>query len=387
MKYSLQNFDPKRFMRSYWQTKPLFVKGALPENFLSLKPSDLFNLTRRPEVESRLISRKNVRGHWRYSASEGPFEKNHLATYKAQPNWTLLVQRVNEWLPRVDLLFEYFKFIANWRLDDIMISYAAPGGTVGPHLDNYDVFLCQLQGKRIWQYSHRPAKAEDLEAGQPVRLLTDFKADFEVVAQPGDILYIPPQFAHYGVADTDCITVSVGFRAPQIGHLMNIFFEQITAQVGEKFYSDRGAGIAKNPGEFAEQPLRRLFALVEKSLVSGSRGLKNAGLDEALLRELSMSPNAQIRAQTKTTPDQFKAQWCRFSLQRNPRNRYFYQVNRSSVTLFAAGESFVLPPGLKPMVADFCNGRMFPGTPVRLRPRALAFWYEMFSLGFLFFHK
>jgi 50S ribosomal protein L16 3-hydroxylase len=387
MKSKLQNFDPARFMRGHWQSKPLFVKNALPANFLNLQPADLFKLAQRPEVESRLISRKNRRGHWRYSAMDGAFEKDQFAAYKTQRDWTLLVQRVNEWLPRVDLLFEYFNFIANWRIDDIMISYAAPGGTVGPHLDNYDVFLCQLQGERTWQYSKRTSKGENLEAGQPVRLLTDFKADFEVVAHPGDVLYIPPQFAHYGIADTESITVSVGFRAPQIGQLMSILFDKLASQMGEKFYSDKGATIPKHPGQFGELPLKKLSALAKSGLASGSRRLKAEDLNDAILRELSMTPNAQIRTQTKIALAEFKSRWLKAPLQRNPRNQYFYRAAQGSATLYAAGESFVLPTTLQPMVAEFCNGRMFPCTTTRLKPRALEFWYEIFSLGFLFFPK
>lgn len=374
-------------MRNHWQRKPLFVKSALPADFVRLRPTDLFGLACRHEVESRLIRRKKVRGRWRYAASDGPFAHDQLAAYRNRRDWTLLVQRVNEWLPCVDLLFEYFSFIANWRIDDIMVSYAAPGGTVGAHLDNYDVFLCQLYGSRTWQYSRRPAKAENLETGQPVRLLTDFKPDHKIVAHPGDVLYIPPRFGHYGIADSESVTVSIGFRAPQVGQLMGVLFDEVVARQGESFYGDKGAVIPKNPGAFDERAVKKLFSLAQSGFISGSRSLQTDKLSDTLLKNLSATPNSQIRARANLSLSQFKSSWKKHDLQRNPRNQYFFRAGRGAVNLYAAGESFVLPLALRVPVTEFCNARVFSATPARLKPRALEFWYEMFSLGFVFFQR
>lgn len=374
-------------MRSHWQKKPCFVKGALPADFLNLRPADLFNLAHRDEVESRIISRKKMRNQWRYTATDGPFMTDQFSAYKRKRDWTLLVQRVNEWLPRIDLVFEYFSFIANWRVDDIMVSYAAPGGTVGAHLDNYDVFLCQLHGSRTWQYSSRAAKTENLEADQPVRVLTDFKADYEVVANPGDILYLPPRFGHYGIADSESITVSVGFRAPQVWQLMGILFDEVAARQGDEFYGDRGAAIRKNPGAFDERALKKLFSLAQSGFVTGSRSLQTDKLSDTLLKGLSATPNSQIRTRANLSLSQFKVRWKKRNLQRNPRNQYFYRVDKGSVNLYSAGECFSLPSTLQKSVSDFCNARVFSLTPARLKPQALEFWYEMFCLGFVFFQK
>lgn len=385
MQARLQNFHPAQFMRKHWQRKPLFLKAALSANFLALMRADLFRLAARHEVESRLIARKKIRGQWRYTAADGPFRSDDLAAYKNRRDWTLLVQRVNEWLPRVDLLFEYFSFIANWRIDDIMVSYAAPGGTVGAHLDNYDVFLCQLHGRRTWQYSAHPSKAENLEPGQPVRLLTDFKSDHEIVAGPGDVLYIPPRFGHYGVADTECITVSVGFRAPQVGQLMGILFDEVAAVSGGGFYGDKGVPPARQPGAIDERALTSLLKLAQSGFVSGSRSLSTAKLSDTLLRHLSVTPNSQVRTRARLSRARFKARWKKQILQRNPRNQYFYRASRGSLTLYAAGESFVLPGKFRTAVAEFCNRRLFAATRSRLESRAQEFWYEMYVLGFVFF--
>ena len=374
-------------MQNHWQKKPLFLPVALPENFLSLNPADLFKLAGSADVESRLISRKRTRGHWHYRADEGPFARGKFLRYKNQSHWTLLVQRVNEWLPHVDLLFEYFTFVAAWRIDDIMVSYAAPGGTVGAHLDNYDVFLCQLKGERTWQFSERPSTEENLEANQPVRLLTDFRADKTVRAKPGDVLYIPPRFAHYGVADTECITVSVGFRAPRLERLMGIFFDEIMPRLGDKFYTDKGAKAQLHSGQFTEAALANIVAQAKAGLQLLSSQPATETLSEALLSNLSHTPNAQLGTRSRLTLEKFKARWRKKPLQRNPRNQYFYRVSNGTATFYSAGESFALPARQQALIADLCNARIFPCTAARLKPQALEFWYEMFSLGFVFFPK
>jgi len=386
-KPKLKNFAPTRFMRDYWQRRPLFIQEALPADFVALRSADLFKLAARPEVESRIIIRKLVRQHWRYKAADGPFTHQDFEARRHQPNWTLLVQRVNEWLPRVDLLFEYFHFIANWRIDDIMVSYATPGGTVGPHLDNYDVFLCQLKGERTWKFSNRASRSENLEADQPVRLLTDFAADKTVVCRPGDILYLPPRFGHYGVADSECITVSIGFRAPQLERLMGLYFNEMAGAIGDTFYGDAGAPVQKHNGLFSESALMGLTKMAQAGLKQLGATKPAEPLHDAFLRELSNSPNAVIRSQTRMTQAAFLKRWRSEPLQRNPRNQYFYRIHAASVTLYAAGESFALPANQQHLIADLCNHRLFFCTAKRLKPLAAEFWYEMFKLGFVLFAK
>ncbi len=374
-------------MRNYWQKRPLFLPAALPENFLSLRAANLFRLAGKTEAESRLISRKHIRGHWRYKANDGPFARGIFSQYKSQSDWTLLVQRVNEWLPHVDLLFEYFRFIAAWRIDDIMVSYAAPGGTVGAHLDNYDVFLCQLTGERTWQFSERPSAQENLEPNQPVRLLTDFQADQTVHTRPGDVLYIPPRFAHYGVADSECITVSVGFRAPRLERLMGIFFDEIMPGPGDTFYTDKGAKVQTHSGQFSEAALRNIMTQAKTGLHRLSRQSPTESLNDALLRDLSQTPNAELGARQRLTQAKFVARWRKQPLQRNPRNQFFYRVNAGTATLYSAGESFALPAAQQALIAELCNERIYRCTAARLKPRPIEFWYEMYALGFVFFIK
>ncbi len=374
-------------MRLHWQQKPMFIKAGLPVDFLKLKPVELFKLAANAEVESRLINRKMAGKHWRYRAEDGPFEAARISKLKHKGHWTLLVQRVNEWLPRVDLLLEYFQFIANWRVDDIMVSYASPGGTVGAHMDNYDVFLCQLQGQRTWQFSTHPSHIEQLEANQPVRLLTDFVANKTIVTEPGDILYIPPRFAHYGVADTECITVSVGFRAPRIERLMGIFFDEMVSKVGDTFYTDKGTRVQQKSGMFSESAIKNLTRQAKAGFQLLSRLEEDESLTDAMLQNLSITPNAQIQSRSGVSVGTFKERWKRQALQRNPRNQYFYREHAGSVTLYAAGESFTLPARQRYLIEDLCNHRVFLCEAKRLRPLALEFWYEMFRVGFVFFPK
>lgn len=374
-------------MRAHWQTKPLFISGALPQNFLRLRPNDLFKIAGRQEIESRLISRKITGNQWRYRANEGPFDRNHLLAKQTFQNWTLLVQRVNEWIPRVDLFLDHFGFIANWRVDDIMVSYATPGGTVGAHLDNYDVFLCQLHGERTWQFSNRPSKTENLEKDQPVRLLTDFRPDTTVIAKPGDVLYIPPRFAHFGVADSECITISVGFRAPRLERLMGVYLEEMASQMPNAFYTDKGTPVQTNGGQFSEPAMKNLQRYAKSGFTMLSRKTEDESFNDLLLRELSLTANSQILSRPPLSLKKFEARWKLQALQRNPRNQYFYRVHKGSVTLYTAGEQFVLPQKQSHLIAELCNSRLFPCAKRHLRPLALEFWHEMYVMGFVFFTR
>lgn len=377
MKPKLNNLNPAPFVRSHWQKKPLFLPGALPPNFLTLKPSALFALAAREEVESRLISRSRSQNRWRYRAADGPFEAATLEAKRARKHWTLLIQRTNEWLPNVDLLFEYFAFLPNWRLDDIMVSYATPGGTVGPHLDNYDVFLCQLQGNRTWEFSAKPSR-ELLEKNQPVRILTNFSADHKFTARPGDVLYIPPGVGHYGVADTESITVSVGFRAPQVSRLTGIYFEEAEHQLRQRFYQDPGMSPVKNSGEIRPTEIKKLF-----TLGATKPALSREKYTDALLKDLSVTPNSILQSgEGKLSKKLFETRWRKQNLQRNPRNHFFYRVTGKTVALYTAGESFVFPRTLLPSVKLLCNNRILP-----YNKAAAGFLHEAYAMGLVFFQK
>lgn len=210
MRSILESPGADRFFNEFWQKKPLpFTAASLPP--FTEDRNSLAWLAMQPEVDSRLI--KLTDGF--YTNRYGPFSEKEL-TALPHNNWTILINSLDTLLDEAAAFYNLFTGFALWRLDDIMVSFAAEGGGVGPHLDRYDVFLIQLSGERLWQWQTgqiRPAD-EVLEPGHEVRILSGFRADNEQVMQPGDVLYLPPGIAHNGIAlDSDCITLSVGFRA------------------------------------------------------------------------------------------------------------------------------------------------------------------------------
>ena len=230
-----------QFLRRHWQKKPLLVRRAIP-NFAGLLSTDaLFALAMRDDVESRLVLCQ--RGRW--SLAHGPFRRSELRALPAR-NWTLLVQGVNLHLAGGDALLRRFDFIPYARLDDLMVSYAAPGGGVGPHFDSYDVFLLQGAGRRRWRISRQRGLA--LEAGLPLKVRARFRPERSWVLQPGGLLYLPPQVAHDGTAVDACTTYSIGFRAPSAQELAVGFLDWLRDRVAlDGRYADRDLAPAREP--------------------------------------------------------------------------------------------------------------------------------------------
>jgi 50S ribosomal protein L16 3-hydroxylase len=219
--------DVRDFLRNYWGRAPLVIRGLLPHYHSPISPDELAGLACMPDVESRIVlgsGPSDTVPHPNYALRVGPFdEKTFQKELSDAEPWTLLVQEVNRWHPHVANLLDHFAFLPNWRVDDVMVSYATKGGGVGPHVDNYDVFLLQTAGARRWRFGLAPISHEDecLVPGLDVRVLEGgFEADDDVVLFPGDCLYVPPRFPHWGESlNNDCITYSVGFRAPTVADL------------------------------------------------------------------------------------------------------------------------------------------------------------------------
>jgi 50S ribosomal protein L16 3-hydroxylase len=213
----LGGLSPARFLRDYWHKQPLLVRNALPGFRGLLTPAALQALAGRDEVESRLVIRQ---GDWRLE--HGPFAPGRFGKLPRR-DWTLLVQSVDHHLASGAALLEHFTFIPRARLDDLMVSYAVPGGGVGPHFDSYDVFLIQGMGHRRWRIAAQDNL--DLVDGLPLRILSRFEPEAEYVLGPGDMLYLPPRYAHDGIAEDACMTYSVGFRAPSYEELGQAFLD------------------------------------------------------------------------------------------------------------------------------------------------------------------
>ncbi len=252
------------FLRRYWQKKPLLVRGAVRDFRGMLSRAELFSLAARDDVESRLVRR--ARGRW--SLARGPFGAADLGRLPPH-DWTLLVQGVNLHVAAADALLRRFAFIPYARLDDVMVSYAAPGGGVGPHLDSYDVFLLQGQGRRRWKVGSHRARQRDLtlDPSAPVKILTRFRPDAECTLDPGDMLYLPPERAHDGIAVDACTTYSIGFRAPSAQELGTAFLDWLRDSIAlEGRYTDSSLAAAAEPARIGEAMQRRCSAMLARIL-------------------------------------------------------------------------------------------------------------------------
>ena len=258
-----QHFDFDGFLRDYWQQKPLLIKNPWASWDNPLGPDELAGLACEEGVEARLIkqSRKTLK------AENGPFPEARFTKLGKEP-WTLLVQAVDHHVPQVAALIEPFRFIPNWRIDDVMVSYATDGGGVGAHFDHYDVFLIQGLGQRCWQVGGLCDDATELLPHDDLRLLANFEATDEWILGPGDILYVPPRFAHNGVAvGDDCMTYSVGFRAPSRSELIGNWCDDLLAELDDDDrYADPGLTAQTNPGEISANALARLHTMVTEKL-------------------------------------------------------------------------------------------------------------------------
>jgi len=278
----LGGLTPKAFMRRHWQRKPLLIRQAIPGYRPTLSIADIKQLAKRDEVESRLIWRDGQA----WKMKKGPFSRLPPAR---QPGWTLLAQSVDAHDDATARLLHQFRFISDARLDDAMISIATDGGGVGPHFDSYDVFLLQAHGQRKWRISCQDDLS--LEPGLPLKILRDFRPEEEYVLEPGDMLYLPPHVAHDGIAQGDCMTISIGFRAPTMAALARGMLDAAGDQVMARIGDDSGlyatpplpgpalAGVFKDAGAPAtEAPAALPDTLIQASL----RAAHSVRFDEPL---------------------------------------------------------------------------------------------------------
>ena len=250
--YQLNNFDVSNFLQHYWQQKPLVIRNAFPNFENPLSPDDLAGLSCEDSVESRIISLSNNQ----YHSAQGPFDEQHYQKL-GENDWTLLVQAVDHFVSEVADLIDYFRFIPNWRIDDVMVSYASKGGNCGPHFDNYDVFLIQGLGSRHWKVGPKYSAENSTNNKHSLRLIDNFTSDIEWELNPGDILYLPPLFGHWGIATSaDCMTYSIGFRAPSHAEILSDFCDDKIENLNEELrYSDPQRLAQNNPGEISSETI------------------------------------------------------------------------------------------------------------------------------------
>lgn len=371
-----------RFLREHWQNKPLLVRGAFSGFRDPITPDELAGLACEDGVESRIVKGRGKR----WSVTWGPHEESVFASLPER-TWTLLVQEVNRWVPDAALLLDRFSFIPNVRVDDVMVSFAAPGGGVGPHVDSYDVFLVQGQGERRWQWHARPTKDTRLVPGLDLRVLASFQPDAEEVLGPGDMLYLPPGFAHNGVAVTPCLTYSVGFRSPGAGEMWSSFADAARARPeAARLLEDPTLSPSAHPGAIPPALLARVRAMV--------RSLDTS--DDVIDRWFAsfatrLKPGHALEA-PRRAPDA-KAVLARLSrgdtVARSEEGRWaFLPRSRGALLLYVGGEEIEVPASAAELARTLCTSRRHDGRKLAKLARAAdarALLGRLFAMGAVHF--
>ncbi|WP_371379208.1 JmjC domain-containing protein [Thalassotalea aquiviva] len=255
-----QDLTPATFLSQYWQKKPLIIKNAFQDFNDPIDANDLAGLAMEDFIESRIISKTDAK----WDVNHGPFTD---FSQFGEKNWTLLVQAVNNWFADVDALIKPFNFIPNWRIDDVMVSFSTPGGGVGPHLDQYDVFILQGEGKRRWRVGKPDASLKQLLPHEDLKQVSDFIAEIDEITEPGDLLYIPPNHPHDGVAIDNSLNYSIGFQAPNPQELLGVIADHLLdADLLGQRMDDRKRQLTHKPHELEPNDIKQLTEMVQNAL-------------------------------------------------------------------------------------------------------------------------
>lgn len=360
--------SPAQFLHRHWQKRPLLARGSLPEFADLLTRRDLVELALLPETESRLV----IRTGRRWIVRHGPFRRQDFAKLPDQ-DWTLLVQGVDLLLPRAKDLLARFDFIPYARLDDLMVSYAPPGGGVGPHFDSYDVFLLQGEGQRRWQISSQRDLA--LVENAPLKILSRFRATHEWTLDPGDMLYLPPRCAHDGVALSDCITLSVGFRAPSAQDLCSRFLDFLQDNLdAHGTYADPGLKATRQPARIAPQLARGLLKMLAQAQWTRADMLRFLGEDLSTPKShvVFTPPRRALSAPAFTRAAR------RCGLQLAPASILLYDDS----AFYMNGERCRPAAGARTLLRRFADRRMAPPA-ASLPAAAAAILYAWYRAGFV----
>ncbi|AZF00687.1 hypothetical protein C4J95_3227 [Pseudomonas orientalis] len=343
----LGGITAREFLRDYWQKKPLLIRQAIPNFESPIDADELAGLALEEEVESRLVIEHGERP---WELRRGPFAEDAFSTLPER-EWTLLVQAVDQFVPEVAELLEHFRFLPSWRIDDVMISFAAPGGSVGPHFDNYDVFLLQAQGKRNWKIGQMCSSESALLQHADLRILADFEESAEWVLEPGDMLYLPPRLAHFGIAEDDCMTYSVGFRAPSAAEVLTHFTDFLAQYLtDEERYTDADAQPVSDPHQIQSDALDRLKSLLAEHMSDERMLLTWFGqfMTEPRYPEL-------VAGEELGEDDFINSLQDGAILVRNPSARMAWSEVDDDVLLFASGQSRYLPGKLRELLKLVCS--------------------------------
>jgi 50S ribosomal protein L16 3-hydroxylase len=361
---------PARFLRDYWQKRPLLIRAAFADFVNPLAPDDLAGLACEEFALSRIALHDPRDDRW--TLRNGPFAESDFAQLPPT-HWTLLVQDVDKWDADVAALLAPFAFLPSWRIDDVMISYAEDGGSVGAHVDQYDVFLLQGLGRRRWQISTDAAAPKAFRDDAELKLLREFAPTHEWVLEPGDMLYLPPGVPHHGIAIGACMTYSIGMRAPSQADLLGDFVDHLTeAMPEEQRYADADLAPARRAGEIDDAAIARVTAAMPWLNV-GAHGVPANALRSWFGRFITRYRSAQIVAAPPgpISDATFARALARAaSVRRNPWSRCAWMRESRGALLFVAGEAFACSQRFAELVCaevEFALAAVAPGDHASLR--------------------
>ena len=370
------------FLRDYWQKKPLLIRNAFPDFESPITPDELAGLACETDT-ARIVIEKGGKHAW--EVRHGAFDDADF-TNLPETHWTLLVNDTDQHLAELKAVMEPFRFIPDWRIDDLMISFAVEGGSVGPHVDEYDVFLIQAQGQRRWQITTQPAKPDNFLAGLDLRIMRDFEAEQEWVVNPGDMLYLPPNVPHYGVALNECMTYSVGFRAPSQAEMLENLVENLLEDPRLKQrFNDSERECQAHPGELTAGDMERLIDFVVDALPQDTQALQ-LWLGK-YLSQPKVDNNDTLEPSCLSKAELIKLINRRATFEKPPGIRFLYFINDDEICLFANGTLHRAAAEQLQFIQYLCNTTIFKHNSYKTHlqdKNALELWRDLLDAGLLY---
>lgn len=377
----LGGLTAEEFFAEYWQKKPLFVKNAFKDFVDPMSPDEVAGLSCEEDVPSRFVFEEQ---NWKLKC--GPFSEKDFSNLPDK-KWVLLLNDVEKFLPQMRVLSDPFKFIPEWRMDDLQVSYAVDEGTVGAHWDDYDVFLIQGMGKKHWKISYDAVSENDFVEGVPIRLIGKFNAHEEWIVEPGDLLYLPPRVGHFGVAIGECMTWSVGFRAPKHREMIHDFVEDLIQFTAEDArFTDPDLQSREFSSELNDDDIDRVMKVIEEGL-SSNRDL----VADWFGRFMSESKEGQEPEELEEfflADDVMGLLEEGADIERLPSVSFFYRETLDGVILYANGECFELEKEYKKFIQYLCENRQYsPGKMMSFLKDGVSaeFVVDLINLGMLGF--
>ncbi|MES2546958.1 MAG: cupin domain-containing protein [Pseudomonadota bacterium] len=375
----LNGLTPAEFLAEYWQKKPLLIKNAIPGFTGLLSPEELAGLACEDDVQARIVQKKGSK----WQVKNGPFDDADFTKLPGK-DWTLLVQSVNHYLPEATELLNQFDFIPKARLDDLMVSYAPDGGGVGAHVDSYDVFLLQGSGRRNWKISTQTDLS--LIEDAPLKILKNFVAEQEWQLEAGDMLYLPPQIAHWGVSVGDnCMTYSIGFRAPKTDELVHEFLSYLqdslaantgTSHAENPLYSDPDLPLQEHPAAISDAMVNKVSTMLQKI------NWDNNHIADFLGKYLTEpKPDVYFEPAKKLNLQKFTAQLQHKSLMLDLKSQMLF----SNDAFYLNGEKLIVSKKLMPCMQELANQRYLnlDTQSSELQAQLAEVLYESYLAGFI----